>query len=319
MSNFEFAASLSGAVDLSALANKPQVADTQTGVEANPGQVIPGAWLQEIEMNNLQAFLELSLQVPLVIAFHSTHSPNSQQLRETLTRLVGQYQGRIGIGFLSTDDEPQVAAMFGIQGVPALLAVVQGQPIPLVQGLPPEAELTQLFEQLLAAAKQAGLEGVLSGDSEFPQEQEPELPPLHREALAALETGDMETAHAKYQQAVKEDSRDLEALSAMRQIELMQRIAVTNPERSPERSNEILHIARDAGLVDYEKQLEAADIEVAFGRPDAAFARLIDTVREHSGEARDIVRKRLLEYFEALGANSDLVIQARKALTNALF
>lgn len=319
MSNFEFAASLSGAVDLSALANKPNPAESQLSSDVASSQIISSPLAQDIDTNNLQSFFELSLHVPLIIGFHSPHSPNSQQLREKLIDLVGEYQGRIGVGFLSTDDEPQIAAMFEVRGVPAMVAVVQGQPIPLVQGLPSDAELKQLFEQLLAAAKQSGMQGVLSGEGDLADSQEPELPPLHQEALAALETGDLDTAHAKYSQAVKENSHDFEALSAMRQIELMQRIALLNPERSPERSNEILHIARDAGLGDFEKQLEAADIEVAFGRPDAAFARLIDTVREHNGEARDTVRKRLLEYFEALGATSELVIQARKALTNALF
>ena len=74
--------------------------------------------------------------------------------------------------------------------------------------------------------------------------------------------------------------------------------------------------APDASVDD---QLSAADVELATGDADAAFARLIDQVKQRTGDERDRVRVRLLELFETLGNADERVLKARRALMTALF
>ena len=74
--------------------------------------------------------------------------------------------------------------------------------------------------------------------------------------------------------------------------------------------------AADATVDDH---LAAADVELATGDADAAFARLIDQVKQRSGAERDQVRVRLLELFETLGNADERVLKARRALMTALF
>ncbi|MDQ3981513.1 MAG: tetratricopeptide repeat protein, partial [Actinomycetota bacterium] len=50
-----------------------------------------------------------------------------------------------------------------------------------------------------------------------------------------------------------------------------------------------------------------------------AFARLIETIRQTSGDDREKVRKNLLELFDTLPANDPRSLSARRDLSMALF
>nr|WP_239539208.1 tetratricopeptide repeat protein [Arcanobacterium pluranimalium] len=174
------------------------------------------------------------------------------------------------------------------------------------------------MSKLLEAAASYGLTGILDGDAEATP-AEPELPPLHKEGQEALQNGDLEAAHLAFTKALKENPGDAEALTSLRHVELLQRVAVLNPHGTSEGAQEVLVQAQNASLTQIAPHLAAADIETAYGRPDAAFGRLIDVIREVTGEEREEVRKRLIELFDVVGNSTELVKTARKALTNALF
>ena len=74
--------------------------------------------------------------------------------------------------------------------------------------------------------------------------------------------------------------------------------------------------APDATVAD---QLAAADLELATGRVDEAFDRLIGQIRTRAGSERDEVRVRLLALFDTVGNADPRVLKARRALMTALF
>ena len=59
-------------------------------------------------------------------------------------------------------------------------------------------------------------------------------------------------------------------------------------------------------------------MDLVDGRVTPAFTRLIDAVRRNTGDDRDRLRTRLLEFFDMLG-DDERVAPARRALTTALF
>ena len=65
--------------------------------------------------------------------------------------------------------------------------------------------------------------------------------------------------------------------------------------------------------------MAAADVEVAHGRPDLGFTRLIDAIAVNGGDAKEELRQHLLELFDVVGADQPLVADARKRLASALF
>lgn len=92
-----------------------------------------------------------------------------------------------------------------------------------------------------------------------------------------------------------------------------------NPQGSALGAQSILHSAASAPLTEVDIHLSAADLELSFGDAPAAFARLLEVIKATSGSERDQARSRLLDLFDVVGQHSQLVIDTRKALTNALF
>lgn len=320
--------SIYGAVDLSQFKKQPadgQIAGATSadanagmaGAEAAAGASVPGPIVLEVTADNLKSVMQTSTQVPVVLAFHSARAENSAQLVELLTELADKLAGRFQLGSVDVDANRQVAAAFSVTAVPSAVALLQAQPIPLFQGLPDEQQLAETINQLLTAAAQYGISGRMDGDTEAIA-PEPELPPLLKEGMEALEAGDLAKAHAAYEKALAENPGDSEARIAMNQVELLQRLEEANPGNDAARAKELLAAAAAAPLTELDTQLIAADIEMAISRPDAAFARLIDVIKATSGEERDTVRQRLVALFDTIGEN-ELVSQARRALANALF
>ena len=69
----------------------------------------------------------------------------------------------------------------------------------------------------------------------------------------------------------------------------------------------------------HDAQMAMADLEVASGRLEPAFARLVEAVRLNAGAERDRARTRLLELFETVGNSDPAVLTARRNLATALF
>lgn len=307
-----FSGSLAGAVDLSGLQNK-----SATPKAPAAGQKIPGEWIVEVTQSNLSAVLSTSTQVPVVLAFHTAQASNSEKLLTLLRRLISDYAGRLQLGIVDCEKEREVAAAFGVEALPAVAALLQGQPIPLFTGSPEEADIALTLEKLLEAAAQYGITGVLDGENTAPAA--PEVPPLHQEGQAALAANDLPAARRAYHAALKENPRDAVAKSALAQVDLLERIQALNPLGEPSGLQQILEKANAAPAADINSHLAAADVEVAIGRPEAAFARLLDRIADNTAESREELRKRLLELFMVVGSEDPTVKQARRELTNLLF
>ncbi len=296
-----------GAIDLSALAGQP----TAVGGPAASGAV-SGPYVLDVTPENVRTVLETSAAVPVVMVFFAESVEQSVSLTSQLEVLANEAQGHFQLGKVDSVAHPEVAQAFGVTGIPAAVAVMQGQPIPLFQGMPQEGELPPLVNRVLEAASQNGLSGVLDGNEES-SPTVPERPPHLTAGLDALDAGDIDRAHAEFTQAVKDNPGDAESKVMLSQVELLQRV------RTHEDPAGVLQAAAQAGLTDIELQLSAADIECYSRHAESAFARLIDVIRVTSGKERDRVRERLLELFNIVGADTPTVGAARRALASALF
>ncbi len=304
------ASSMYGAVDLSGLAGSAAGAGTP-GARATSG-VIPGPYTLDVTPDNLRSVLETSASVPVIVVFFAENVEQSLSLVAQLEALAGEARGHFQLGKVDAVAYPEVAQAFGVGGIPAAVAVMQGQPIPLFEGIPQEGELAPLCNRVMEAAHQNGLSGVLDGD-EGGEPPAPPRPPHQAAGLDALDAGDIETAHAEFVQAIKDNPGDSESKVLLAQVELLQRVQQVEDPLA------VLQAAAEAQLTDIEAHLAAADVECYSRRPEAAFARLLDVIRVTSGKERDKVRERLLELFEIVGKDHPAVSQARRALASALF
>jgi putative thioredoxin len=207
-----------------------------------------------------------------------------------------------------------------VQGIPAVFAVVAGQPIPLFQGAAPEPQLRQVLEQLVQAAEQQfGIVGAPAGgsadeDGEEPEEQPEPAGPYDRVLEAAgdaLDQGDLGGAIQAYENVLADDPGNAEAKLGLAQAELLRRVQGLDAQQ-------VRKSAAD-DPADVRAQIAAADLDLVGGHVDDAFGRLVEAVRRTAGDDRQAARVRLLELFEVIGPEDQRVVKARGALARVLF
>jgi putative thioredoxin len=293
-----------GAVDLSALA-QPAGASSRAA----------GAYVVDITEQNFQTdALDASMQHVVVLSLWSPRSPQSQTFNELLGRIVTSYEGRLTLAQVDVDANQAIAQALGAQGVPLVVGLVKGQPVPLFQGTADEADVRQYFDQLLTVAEQNGLTGRASavpGDETPGGEEEPADDPRFASADAALGSGDIDAAVAEYEKLLSQNPRDAEIAERLAGVKLMGRTRDSD-----------LNAARAAAADapdDIDAQLLVADLDVSGGHVQDAFDRLLELVKRLDGDDRERVRERLLELFTVVGATDPRVATARRALATALF
>jgi putative thioredoxin len=316
---------LRGAVDLSSLKQR-QSPPAGTG---NPpaGPPTPGASAPEaggadagaaplrvdVTESNFQELVELSAQVPVVIALWAAYSPESAGMLDTLERVVNSFGGRLVLGTADIDAFPQLAQAFQVQAVPTAVAVLKGQPVPLFQGGAEEPQIRGILDELLKVAAANGVTGSLGGGA--PQDAEPApLPPLHQAAFDAIEAGDYEAAAVAYRQALLEMPADAEAKAGLAQVELMARLQPLSAG-----DTEALRTRAANEPDNLEVQLSLADLDVAGGHVEDAFNRVVSFIGRNFGPERETARVRLLELFDVVGTTDPRVAKARQGLARVLF
>lgn len=303
---------MAGAFDLSTLKSKKEPDSLS---QAPAGESVPGKFEVELTEESLQAAVTTSMKVPVLVAFISDRSENSAKLLGFLRPMITAKAGRIQLAVADVDAHPQVSAVFGVNGVPALALLLQGNPVPIVQGLPAEDDVRAQIDKIIDSAAQYGINGVLDPNA---QAKEPQIPPLHQEGMELMKQGDFVGARAAYEKALAQNPKDDEAKSALAQVNYLDRMGQMPQMTDPAEAQETLEKIARAPFSDVDTQLMGADIEFA-SRPDVALSRLIEAVKATSGDERERVRARILEFFDVLGQQSDIVAAARKALAAALF
>jgi putative thioredoxin len=263
--------------------------------------------------------LQRSAEVPVVIDFWAEWCQPCKQLSPVLERLAVEYDGRFLLAKIDVDANQMLMQQFGVQGIPAVFAVVAGQALPLFQGAAGEAQIRQTLDQLVAVAEQRfGLTGLTvdpdaepGGRTAAPEAQAGPHDALLEAAVQALDAGDLAGAVRAYQNVLVDDPGNTEAKLGLAQAELLQRVQGMDPQQ----------VRKDAAdkPQDAQAQIAAADLDLVGGHVEDAFGRLIDAVQRTAGDERDAVRLRLLELFEVVGPEDPRVAAARRALARALF
>jgi putative thioredoxin len=302
-----------GAVDLSQLAQRAQ----QSAPASPLGQQTAGAsYVIEVTEQTFEAeTIRKSVKHPVVVELYSPRVATGQQLSDALVEIANASEGKFVLARLNVDTAPGIVQALGLQAVPTVIALINGQLAPLFQGVLPKDQVQAAIDQLLKAAVANGIVGraqpVGSEQATTPEpEPEPEPDPRFAAADAAFERGDFAAAREEFDKLLQANPNDTEAQVGRAQAGLLARAAVLDPPST---------LAAAADSDDLDMQLAAADVEMITGQADAAFTRLIGMIKSLSGEERNEVRVRLLELFETLGNTDERVLKARRDLMTVLF
>ena len=270
--------------------------------------------LPGIEVNQATLVKELvpgSNSKVVIMVCWSPRSAQSLELIQTLAKFHEGDQDEKGeslwtLAHVNVDAEAQVATALQVQSVPFAVGIIAGQPVPLFESVPPNEQIRLVINKVLELAAQKGVGSAPTGEAaEIPME------PEEQEAMAAMEKGDLITAQAAFEKWINRKPADQMAKLGLAQVQLMLRIKDLNPQNVLAEAN--------SSPNDLEKQINAADIEIASGQNKAAFERLIRAVKIMTGDEQKRAREHLLTLFSIVDpANPDL-IKARQQLASALF
>ena len=305
--------STAGVVDLSALkkpaAQTGAASSAASGAAAADAGGSASAYVIDVSEADFQTeVLERSVQVPVVLDLWADWCEPCKQLSPVLERLAEEFGGRFLLAKVDTDANPRLAQALRVQGIPAVKAVVQGQLIGEFTGVLPEAEVRQWLTELVTMAE---TEFGMTGPADAAPLPAPPLDPMLQAAYSALESDDLDGAARALQNLLADQPAHAEAKVMLSQVELMRRTSNVDP-------NALLAAAK-AAPDDVEAQASAADVLMASGHPEEAFAILLDAVRSFTGAEKDRARLLLIEYFELLGNEHPAVPKARQRLARLLF
>jgi putative thioredoxin len=131
------------------------------------------------------------------------------------------------------------------------------------------------------------------------------------EAQQAMERGDLDGAAAAFEKVLAAAPGHPVATMGLAQVDLIRRVNAYDQAKA----------RRDAddNPGDPDAQARVADIDVAMGKIEAGFDRLLDTVRQTSGEERNQARVHLLKLFDVFPPRDPRVSKARTTLSSLLF
>lgn len=277
-----------GAVELGAAASAPVSGQEMGSPEAQVGLNVP--LVVQVNEENFQDLMANSATVPVVIVMYSSSQLESKPFVASMEDLARDYAGRFQLATGDVDASPQIAQAFQVQGVPAVVALMNQRPLPLFQGIASKDQVRPIIDQVLDAGAQMGINGRIAVSEE---DTAAPIPPAHEAPLAAEEAGQLDEAIALWEKVLDLNPKDEAAKAHLARV----------------------RVAARSASADASDPAARADALFTSGDHEGAFDLLLKIIASADDmEAKDAARLRLLDLFRVAGNTPD-VMKARMVLS----
>jgi putative thioredoxin len=267
----------------------------------------------------MQHVLEESKQRPVVVDFWAPWCGPCKSLKPVLEKLAAEYGGKFLLAKINSDDNQELAARYGVRGIPSVKAFIDGEPVDEFSGALPEGEVRAFLDRLVPgpvdemraeAARQR-----LAGDTSSALQtlaDASRIDPGHigvrlDAAEIMLDLGEADEGRRLLGSVPDDADPRVPVLKA--------RLQFMNAAGEDETA---LRARIAANENDLDARLKLANLLIAAGQHEAGMAQLMEIVRRDRGFGDDIGRKTLLSVFDLLGGG-ELVSRYRRMLASTLY
>jgi thioredoxin 1 len=83
----------------------------------------------------------LESSLPVLIEFTADWCPPCKMLAPIVHEIAGKYEGKLRVGMLDSDVNPEVVQEYGVMGLPTLILYVNGSPVERIIGYTPRERI----------------------------------------------------------------------------------------------------------------------------------------------------------------------------------
>jgi putative thioredoxin len=271
-----------------------------------------------------QYVIENSFKVPVLVDFWAEWCAPCKSLKPVMENLAAEYDGQFLLAKIDTDAEQELAQQFGVRSLPTVKVFKDGQAVDEFMGAQPESVIRELLEKHV----------------------ERESDKLYTEAISILEQGQPEAAAAILEKAREMDPGNRRVTLAAANLHLTQGEA----EKAQALLNELPYEMRQEDEVkamaakinialatanapdietlrqEIEKdpanltaRLQLANQSVAMGDFETGMNEFLEIMKRDRSFHEDAGRNGLINCFEMLGGQGELVSTYRRKMTSLMY
>lgn len=268
--------------------------------------------------------IEGSMRAPVIVDFWAPWCAPCRALGPVLEKLEVEYQGKFTLAKINSDENQELAAQYGVRGIPNVKAFVGGRLVDEFSGALPERQVREFLdrviptpsEELRLQAREVYRESRAGAKALTLLEQALELDPQNERALidSALimtDLGRLDEAKSFIGKLSPLAQMD-EAVAALRSRIDFAASAAASPDA------EALRQRIAANPHDLDARLQLANLCAAKEDYAAALDQLLEIVRRDRTFGDDIARKTMLQIFNLL-RDGELVSEYRRRLASAMY